>query len=460
MSVIPLRKSFPKQNGSSESGKTLVGKLRGERGSLVDSLLLIVARVGANLLALAWTFLLARMLVPEQAGLVFQVMALTQIASALLTMNVESGALRFLTGPLAENDLDSASGFVRFNRRLILLLGLPVLAGLALVIWLGGSAQGVDLALLILIAGASVPLIALARMTARHATAMGAVRYGLLPRLLSGPAVLTLGLLTMNRAGHTASVTEVLALYALSEGVAALFQQYLLRGHFAFLDQARGSFADWRAWMGQGLWLSPGLVMTEYRKSLLIAAASLVLSDGDVSRFAVAFSIVNFINFGVVAVDVAFSPRIAKALAAGEAARSDHLLKLSAAIKLAGFVLGALLVFALGGMVLHLFGPDYAPARGALFILLLLPLATILGGPSTVMLSSQGKGRADCIVNVLGAVVTISVIGLGGWIGGLDGAAWGAVIATAFMAALGAVMCVRNLGVSGSPLLLFGRGTA
>lgn len=460
MSVILLGKLRLEKNTGSESGKISTGRFRGEGRSLVDSLLLIVARVGANLLALVWTFLLARMLAPEQAGIVFQVMALAQIASALVTLNVESGSLRFLTGPMAARDLDQATGFIRFNRRLNVVLCLPVLVGLGLVIWRAGSGQVVGLLSVIVIAGGAVPLIALARMTARHATALGAVRYGLLPRLLSGPAVLALGLLGMYWAGTTPTVAAVLALYALSEAVAALIQQFLLRHHFAFLKQARGSFADWRAWMGQGLWLSPGLVMTEYRKSMLIAAASLVLTDGDVSRFAVAFSIVNFINFGVVAVDVAFSPRIASALATDQPARCNHLLRLSAVIKLAGLALGVLLVFAFGRAVLGLFGPEYAPAQDALYILLLLPLVSILAGPWTVLLSSQGQGRADFIVNVSGAVVTLLAIGSGGWIAGLEGAAWGAAAAAAFMSALGAWMCQRSLGVDATALSLLQRGAS
>ena len=42
---------------------------RRDLAGLIDSLLLIVARIGANCLALVWTFLLARMVAPAEAGL-------------------------------------------------------------------------------------------------------------------------------------------------------------------------------------------------------------------------------------------------------------------------------------------------------------------------------------------------------------------------------------------------------
>ena len=125
--------------------------------------------------------------------------------------------------------------------------------------------------------------------------------------------------------------------------------------------------------------------------------------DTEVSRFAIAFSIVNFINFGAVAVavDVAYSHRLARALVRQNSQRFHQLLMQAGLLKLAGLALGAGLVFTIGPRWLGLFGPGYADAL--LFIPFLSPARTVLAGPAAVFLTAQGRGRFDCLANFGGS---------------------------------------------------------
>lgn len=425
----------------------LQGKLRGDHaGGLIDSLLLIIARVGANLLALVWTLLLVRLVQPEASGIAFRAIALAQLASILLTLNVESGAMRTLVPALQSGRLSEAAGFIRFNRRMVLFTA-PVLAVAAL-IW--QQMQGGGWLVFWITIGAV--MVAQARLTARHATALGVMRRGLLPRLLTGPVVLTLGLGAVWLMGRSLMPWHVAALFALSEALTVLIQRHLLRDAFAPLASQAAPATGWRGWISLGLWLSPGLMMSEYRKALLIATAAWVLPAAQLSLFAVAFSIINVINFGVVAVDVAFSPRIAGAMAAGHPQRRDRLLATSAAIKLAGLALGVLGTAILGKWALGLFGTEYLAAWPALMILLALPATAILFGPASVILSARGQGRADFTGNVLGAVAIVLAVLAGGALAGLTGAAIGAVIGQAVGLALMALQSRRILGID--PTLL------
>ena len=96
--------------------------MRGENGAgLIDSLLLIGARVGTNLLALAWTVLLVRLLSPEMSGIAFAGIAVAQIASMFLTLNVEAVSMRVLVPAMRDGRLDEAAGFIRFNRAVLLM---------------------------------------------------------------------------------------------------------------------------------------------------------------------------------------------------------------------------------------------------------------------------------------------------------------------------------------------------
>lgn len=431
--------------GEAPAGGGRGSRQRGEGAAgLIDSVLLIVARVGANVLALAWTMLLVRMTQPAISGIAFHAIATAQIASILLTLNVESGSVRALVPALQAGRMDEAAGFIRFNRRMILIaLPLVALAGLA---WqrFGAGGGGALLTLWICVA---MVMTALARMTARHATALGVMRKGLLPRLLTGPLVLTLGLGLASLAGLELQAWHVAALFALSEALTALIQQRLLRRDLAPFAGKAGRQEGWRGWISLGLWLSPGLMMTEYRKALLIAAAGITLLPAQLSVFAVAFSVINIINFGVVAVDVAFSPRIARAMAASEDLRRDRLLATSAAIKLGGLALGVGLVAGLGHWALALFGPEYLAVWPALLIMLLIPTVAILFGPASILLSSRGQGRADFTGNVMGAVATVAAVSAGGWAGGVTGAALGAVAAQFVAQAMMATMCRRRLGI-------------
>ncbi len=418
------------------------GRLSGDHaGGLIDSLLLILARVGANLLALVWTLLLTRLVQPELSGIAFHAIALAQIASILLTLNVESGAMRLLVPALHQGRLDEAAGFIRFNRRMVWLTA-PILA-LAAVIWAQLQGNG----LLVGWIAVAALMVALARLTARHATALGAMRRGLLPRLLTGPIVLTLGLGLAWATATPLLPWHVAALFALSEGLTVLIQHRLLRQAFTPLAGQPTPMAGWRGWISLGLWLSPGLMMSEYRKALLIATAAWVLAPAELSLFAVAFSIINIINFGVVAVDVAFSPRIARAMAADEPANRDRLLASSAAIKLAGLTLGVIGTALLGPWVLGWFGAGYRAAGPALMILLALPATAILFGPASVILSARGLGRADFTGNMLGALAIVAAILAGGAGFGLTGAALGAVLGQAIALAIMAAQSRRLLGI-------------
>jgi hypothetical protein len=187
--------------------------------------------------------------------------------------------------------------------------------------------------------------------------------------------------------------------------------------------------------------------MNEFRKAVLIAAAGIALTPGDLSLFAVALSIINIMNFGVSAVDVAFSQRLSRTLTGDEADLRDKFLAVSGAIKLAGFALGCVLVAIFGYWALGWFGPLYQTAWPALLVLTLIPGLAILFGPGSVILSTCGLGREDFIANAVGAIVTVLAVAAGSALGGLTGAALGSVAGCTASQALMALYCMRRLGI-------------
>ncbi|SEN65914.1 hypothetical protein SAMN04489859_101244 [Paracoccus alcaliphilus] len=114
--------------------------IKGENGAgLVNAVLLMVARVGANVLALIWTVLLVRLVQPELSGAVFHAISVAQIASVTLTLNVESASMRFVVPALHKGRADQAAGFIRFNRLLVAGLVIPVSVPLLLMVDMGAA---------------------------------------------------------------------------------------------------------------------------------------------------------------------------------------------------------------------------------------------------------------------------------------------------------------------------------
>ena len=431
--------------GASRPFSRMRSAMAGEHGAgLIDSLLLIGARVGTNLLVLVWTLILVRLLTPDLSGIAFAGIAVAQIASMFLTLNVEAVSMRVLVPAMREGRLEVAAGFIRFNRR-ILLLALPPVA-IAAWAWqaLHGGHGSVMLTLAVTVA---MVMAAMARITGRHATALGVMRKGILPRMLAGPVVMTCGLVAAWLFGLTRRPWHVVGLYALSEALTVAIQNRLLRADFAPFAGLSGDASGWREWVGLGLWLAPGSLMNEFRKAVLIAAAGLALAPAKVSLFAVALSIINIMNFGVSAVDVAFSQRLSRTLTGDEPRMRDRFLAVSGAIKLAGYTLGMALVAAFGWWALGWFGPGYRAAWPALLMLTLIPGLTILLGPGSVILSTCGLGREDFAANVIGAALTVLAVAGCSALGGLTGAAVGAVIGCTASQALMAWFSFHRLGI-------------
>src|SRR5690606_6824745 len=75
--------------------------IKGEHGAgLVNAVLLMVARGGANVLARSGTVLLGGLVEPGLSGAVFHAISVAQIASVALALNVESASMRFLVPAL------------------------------------------------------------------------------------------------------------------------------------------------------------------------------------------------------------------------------------------------------------------------------------------------------------------------------------------------------------------------
>lgn len=138
-------------------------------------------------------------------------------------------------------------------------------------------------------------------------------------------------------------------------------------------------------------------------------------------------------------------PRMAQAWSRGDTARAAAIARRAAQLSI---VAGAgLLAFYLlfGRQFLGLFGPGYADASAALRILALAQVALLVFGPGQMVLSMTGGERGAGIVLLLALVLTLPASYMLYRWDGVDGMAWGRVVALTIVGAATGIMGRRRL---------------
>lgn len=423
MSVTPENSDTDKTSGAAFYGGTSVSKI------LRRALSLVGARVAGNLLTLGYTLILARLASPADFGIVMVGFSWAMLMSVGLALNVESGSIRYLVQYRETDRLGLMAGFLRFNR--LLIIGLSgVAAVIAVGLWATGVLDaGAQHVQVLGIALLTAPIAALTRVYARHATALGQVLRGGLPIMLVRPGVIFLLLTLVWLAGATPGPVILMLLLLAAFTITALVQAALLRKTFAFAGGAHPEYGDKRKWLVTGGMMAPLLLLSDNLKHVVVASAGLVLAPAEAGYLALAMSIMAIVNFAMKAVDISLSPQLSQALQGGGPERVVRLMKSGSMIKLAGLIVGILLIGTLGAQALALFGSEYRAAHLPAMILLLVPTADALFGPAQIVLNITGRQSSIFWIAGISSGVLVAATVLGGWLAGAEGAAIGAGLA-------------------------------
>lgn len=412
-------------SGDSETGS-------GAAQILMRVATLVGSRIGGSLLTLAYTLLIARMAAPEQFGAFMTCLSWAMLLSIALSLNVEAGSIRYLVAYRNSGQAGKVAGFLRFN--LLIVLGLSALcaAGVAVAVATGQPDPTTETGRAWLFAFLTAPLFALTRVYGRHATALDSVLKGSLPQMLVRPTVFCtmLGIVYLMDLGVTADILTGLLFVATA--LTALLQAFLLRHTFAFARSAEADFGDWRSWIQTGTMMAPLLIVKDNLKNVIVVSAGLALAADQVGYLALALSILSIIHFGVTAVDVSLSPRLSAAFHAGHGLRVARLLRAGGALKLVGTGVGLVALLVAGEWVLSGFGPQYLAALVPLQLLMIIPAADAIFGPTYVVLNISGRPNIVFWVSSASSVAIVLATAVGGATLGTAGAALGAGLAYLF----------------------------
>lgn len=416
----------------------------------VPSSLLLAGRVAGAAASFLFAVLLARSLPVAEVGYTLAAISAAFIASVLATVNVEAGGIRFLVAAREAGEKHVVAGFIFFGRILLLCIAPVVMAVYALLAPGDGNAA--------LWAALSIPAIAWLRLSGSHATALGRPVAGSLPRTGLQPLLLLLIYPSAMVAGAPPSPGLALACFFVSFLVTALIQYLLLRHDLSTRGTQGRDIAGWRDWLANGLYMSPIVLLQDYLQHGVVVVAALALGKPEVAVLAIALRFLSLVRFGILAINMASSPSIARAMARADSAERDRLLRAAALLKAPAAAVACLVIALMAEPILALLGPEYAGGGRALAWFTLIPLASAVFGPNQMLLNISGARRWVFAVSLATIAVTFLAIPAGGATYGVSGAAMAAALLfVAWEAALFAVARTRY-GVDASFFAVLAHG--
>lgn len=411
----------------------------------ITSIALLVIRVFAAVAGALVTFLLARILPVDEVGMVLALISAATLASVLVTLNLEAGAVKYVVGGSHQR------AFIRFNRSLILALTLPVAIGTLWLLdfrWGGLFSANPILAGIVLM---MIPALGFTRATARQAGALQQVLRGGGPQLAIRPAFVLIALLFCLLTQVEANIQTIMSLFLIGILLTLGVQFYLLSDIFAALPKEKSTTQP-KVWLTTGLCLAPALLYQDLFRDVILILAAIGLESAEIGQLGVALTILSLPGFALVAIEMGFAPTIAKAISRNSDQDRDRLLRSSARLRILLALPAIGLVAAIAGPIVHIFGPDYAMAAEPLRLFLLIPLARIVFGNAALILILRHAHRQILFATGAGLLVLVIGVPLAATIGGATGVAITASIIFMAVQAVLYALCRKLTGIDPSVL--------
>lgn len=409
---------------------------------------LLAGRIIGAAAGFAFAVILARTLPQSEVGIVFAAISSAFLASVLITLNVESGSIRFLVAARESGRTNTTSGFIYFGR-LVLFCATPIVVGGYAALSLAKADASANAALPFL-AAASIPIIGWLRLSGAHATATGRPAVGSLPRTALQPAALLILYPACLLAGVKSTAELAIACFLASFALTAIVQYALLRTIVRAGSTQERDFSGWRNWLANGFFMSPIILLQEYLQHAVIIVAALTLGPNDIAILAISIRFISLVRFGVLSVNMASGPGISRAVARADHEERDRRLRAAAWLKTPAAALACLGVVIGAEPLLALIGPEYVGGGGALAWLTLIPLASAAFGPNQMLLNISGAQSWVFGISLITVSVAAFAIPVAGATGGAAGAAMAAALIFAAWEAALHIVTKTRFGVDAS----------
>lgn len=410
----------------------VIGMIVALASHLVLSRLLGAQEYGRYVIALGWAMMLV---VPARLGLDNTTLRFATVYRE----EGRSGALRALM-------LTSLATITAVSVGLaILLLGLKLAEAPFL--------EGVEFSLLTWVAAMVFPLAVLGWLSALARTIRKIFASQFYEQVLR-PMLLIASLAMFMWVGiHLDSRTAMLLTVACT--AAAMIGLAVHTGRaFTSLSHAAPDFGEWRLWFSVSWAVLLMSIVQEISNQMEIILLGILADATAAAHFSAAWRLASLVSFALVAIATVSGPFIASAHRRADIEEMARIAKLNARLSFGFAVIMAILLAALGRMLLGAFGPSFVQAYPALLILLAGGVVNAFTGSAGYFLLMTGHQNAALAIMavslLLGLVLNIFLIP----VFGLTGSAIASASCVLFWN-LTMLICVRRkLGIDASALAL------
>ncbi len=373
---------------------------------LSGSAFVLFCRLGGAVLAFVTQVFLARWLGAAELGVYVFAISTAILLATVTGMGLPSAAMRFIGTGLAKDDNSMRLGYIRYGRRIILLVSVVVAAAAAvLVSYAQADANTLLLAIL------CVPVFALIRFNDGVAHGHSWIRLTFIPNALLRPALLLLVAAAIWLSGYHLNANTVI--------VAHLFIMILVCWiQFAVLDRLlKPDFERVEPKYEAAFWTRASLpmlitvLMNSYLPELSVILVGLYVPSEEVAVFNAGVRIAFMISFGVLAVDAIVMPRLARLHASGSTDSMQMLVSRAVLLKAAGAVLAVILLFVFGKSILRLFGDEFVAGYEIMLLLAVAQLAIALTGAGAGILNATGH-QDRCLLVFLVSLVILVILNI------------------------------------------------
>ena len=372
------------------SPDTLRGQLvRGGVGSLTIN-------ITHNLLTLAMTIVLARILGAANYGVYAYVYALVSILTMPAQFGLPPLIVRVTARSHAVMEWGTIKGVFRWSNFIAILLSIAVVlivGGIAVYFAAQFSLPQLETLAWGLIL---MPLLVLGNLRGAALRGLRKVVQSQLTEKILRPGFFTISILcvALLYSGDELTAQMAMALHALSAGLAFLIGAWLLqRARPREVNSAKPLYES-RRWMKSviPLALTAGMLLVNQYTDILMLG--IFRSSEEVGIYRVSMQGAMLVTFGISAIAMVVSPYIARFHAQGDLKRLQKLLTLTARFGAAVALVFFVIYVFLGDRVLSLFfGNDYVLGLHALVILSFGRLANAVAGPVVFLFNMTGHER-------------------------------------------------------------------
>ena len=412
-----------------------------------SSISIILVRITGAGLALLAQVVASRIIGAEEFGRYSLMLVWLLLLGHGATVGTSPLLCRYIAQYIKAGDIPAIAGLLRWALSVVLLAGVTLGAGAALLIHTGLIALGPETILLATLAFSAVPLLVLQDFLESIARGIGRPALGIVPAYLVRHLAIIFGVSSAFLLGYQAGAVTVMGMTIIGLVISLAIQFVLLHHHIGGLLRGAAPVYRRREWLRTvfPMALGEAAEVLFMNADILIlgmfAAPELVAYYFAATRLA---QVLTYIPYGMSAVT---AQRMAALAESHERGKLQALINHTTLVSGGLATLAALAMAVLAPYLLALFGSDYAQASPWVAILAGgIAFACLLGpGEDTLNMLGQERAGLTCIAAALAVNLTLNLL-LVPRLGPL-GAAWASALALATRGLLAAGFAKRNLNL-------------